>query len=211
MTMRSGVSALCALLTCGMAAQAAEPLVLDLEMDRDLLALEHHIDGFLFTPTMNFSPDLAGDLARRFHTDALKNHLAATAVVWIGGEIAGFATEQEAIVTDPATGRKAAESAWLITLTRPGQSGVLAVAQREDAAPIFALAQQVMGKPEGPWKDEFQRFLSTSGNYTVSLATQDLAAYQGGRFEEYNFLNPTDLAKYGRFRAKLQFVIYPAR
>lgn len=211
MTSKSGILALCALLASSAAARAAEPLVLDLEMDRDLLAMEHHIDGFLFTPTMNFSPDVAGDLARRFHVEPLKNHLAATAVVRIRGEIAGFATEQEAIVTDPATGRKAAESAWLITLTRPGVSGVLAVAQREDAAPIFALAQQVMAKPDGPWKDEFQRFLSTTGEYKVSMATQDLAAYRGGRFEEYNFINPADLAKLGRFRAKLQFVIHPAR
>lgn len=211
MAMRTEVISICALLAWGVAAQAAEPLVIDLEMDRDLLALEHHIDGFLFTPTMNFSQDVAGDLARRFHAEPLKNHLAATALVRIGGEIAGFATEQEAIVTDPATGRKAAESAWLITLTRPGARGVIAVAQREDAAPVFALAQKVMEKPDGPWKDEFQRFLSTSGEYEVSMATQELAAYRGGRFEEYNLLNPADLAKYGRFRARLQFVIHPAQ
>lgn len=210
MISKPGSLVLCALLACGSAAQAADKLVLDLDMDRDLLALEHNIDGFLFTPTMNFSQDLAGDLARRFRQEPLKNHLAATALVRIGGEIAGFATEQEAIITDPGTGRKAAESAWLITLTRPGASGVIAVTQREDAGPVFALAQQVAQNPGGEWKDEFQRFLSTSGTYKVQMATQDLAAYQGGRFEEYNFLNPADLAKYGRFRARLQFVIHPA-
>lgn len=210
MTTKRGLFALCALLACAAAAQAADKLVLDLELDRDLLALEHGIDGFLFTPTMNFSQDVPGDLARRFGAPALKNHLAASALVRIGEEVVGFATEQEAIVTDPATGGKAAESAWLITLTRPGLAGVLAVAQRENAGPVFSLAQKVMQDPKGKWEDGFQRFLSTSGTYKVQLATQDLAAYRGGRFEEYNFINPADFAKYGRFRARIQFVIYPA-
>ncbi len=43
----------------------------------------------------------------------------------------------------------------------------------------------------------------------MQIAVNDLAAYQGGRFEEYNFVNPVDFGKYQRFQVKIQFVIYP--
>ncbi len=200
---------ICAVLAASPPAQAAEKLVLDLDMDSDLLSLVHNIDGFLFTPTMNFSADVPGNLARAFLAEPLKNHLSATTLVKIDGKLAGFATEQEILVDDPATGHLIAESAWLITLNYPGATGFLAAKQTENAGPVFALVQQVMQNPGGPWEDRFQRFLSTTGTARVQIAVNDLAAYQGGRFEEYNFVNPADLGKYKRFRAKIQFVIYP--
>lgn len=199
-----------ALSTCTAGADAVEPLVLELEMDRDLISLTHHIDGFPFAPTMNFSPDVAGDLAQRFRIDTLHHHLAATALVRIDGEVAGFATEQESVQNDPDTGLPYAESAWLITLTHPRASGVIAVAQREDAGPVFALVHEVMAAPDRDWGEESHRFLSTDGETRVQLATGGLAPYQGGRFEEYNFVTPSDYKRYGRFRARIEFVIHPA-
>jgi hypothetical protein len=190
--------------------QAAEKLVLDLELDSDLISLAHHIDGFLFQPTMNFSASVAGNLSGRFKVEPLKNHLAATALVRMNGEIAGIATEQEALAVDHETGKPMAESAWLITLNHPGTTGVLAVVQQEDASPVFSLVSQVMQDPDADWEDEFQRFLSSSNAPSVHLATGDLSAYQGGRFEEYNFVNPADFRNFKLFRAKIQFVIYPA-
>ncbi len=188
---------------------AAENLVLDLDTDVDLVSMTHNIDGFLFKPTMNFSADIAGNLSTRFNDEHLKGYLAATAVVRLNGEVAGFATEQEVLTVDAESGHPMAKSAWLITLNYPGASGVLAATQEEDASPAFGLVTQVMQNPDGDWKDEFQRFLSSSNAPTVQLATGDLSAYQGGRFEEYNFVNPADFKNLQRFRAKIQFVIYP--
>ena len=190
-------------------AGAAEKLVMEMNMDEDLLTLTHNIDPFPFRQTMNFSPDLAGNLSDRIKVDSLKSHLAVTTLVRINGEIAGFATEQETVLTDPKTGAPYAESAWLFTLHHPRVSGFLAVKQRENAAPTFGLVQQVMANPDGNWNDEEHRFLSTDGVALVQLATDGLAPYQGGRFEEYNFVTTSDLKKYGRFRAKIEWIIYP--
>lgn len=190
--------------------QAAEKLVLDLDTDSDLVSMALNIEGFLFKPTMNFSADIAGNLSDRFKVGPLKNYLAATALVRINGEIAGVATEQEMLTVDQASGHPIAESAWLITLNYPGATGVLAVKQQEDATQTFGMVNQVMQNPDADWEDAFQRILSTSNAPTVQLATGDLSAYQGGLFEEYNFVNPADLKKFKRFRAKIQFVIYPA-
>jgi hypothetical protein len=200
---------LCAAFAAIAPAQAADKLVIDMDMDADLVSLAHNIDAFLFTPTMNFSADVPGNLAGRFVAEPLKNNLSATALVKINGKLAGYATEQEYLGTDPASGKLFAESAWLITLNYPGASGFIAVKQREDAAPVFGLVQRVMQNPAGPWEDRFQVFLSTTGTHRVSMATNDLAPYLGGRFEEYNVVNPADFAKYKRFRARIQFVIYP--
>ncbi len=189
--------------------QAADKLVLDLDMDTDLMSMSHHIDGFLFKPTMNFSANVGGNLSEIMKIDSLKNRLIATALVKINGEVAGVATEQEVLVFDDKTGEKRAESAWLIMLSYPGKSGFLAVKQQEDAAGVFAIVSKVMQNPDADWDDKFQRFLSTSNSPTVQLAVDDLAVYQGGRFEEYNFINPADIRNFGRFRAKIQFVIYP--
>jgi hypothetical protein len=103
-------------------ASAAEKLVLELDLDRDLLSLSHNIDRFPFAPTMNFSPDVAGNLSDPVKVEALQHHLLASSLVRIDGEIAGFATEQESVQTDPATGKLYAESAWLITLHHPRAS-----------------------------------------------------------------------------------------
>ena len=207
----SGIGALvlCAALIGGSPARAAEKLLIDMDLDADVVSLAHNIDAFLFSPTMNFSSDVPGNLSRRFVVDPLKNYLSATGVVTIDGKVAGFATEQEFITTDPATGQTMAESAWLISLAGPGRTGVMAVAQRESPTGVFGLIQRVTQNPGGPWDDKFQSFLSTSGTYRVALATQDLAPYLGGRFEEYNYVNPADLARYKRFRGRIEFVIYP--
>lgn len=201
---------LAALLLSALSVQAVEKLVLDLEMDSDLLSLTHNIDGFLFAPTMNFSPNRGGNISELFLVDSLKNNLVATVLVRIDGKIAGYATEQEVLATDSESGHPSAESAWLITLNYPGLTGVLAVTQQEDAGAVFGLVSQVMQNPDGQWEDEFRRFLSSSNSPTIQLATGDLAVYQDGRFEEYNYVNPADLKNYARFRARIQFVIYPA-
>lgn len=190
--------------------QAAEKLVLDLDMDTDLVSMAHNIEGFLFKPTMNFSADVAGNLSDRFNVEPLKNHLAATALVRINGKIAGFATEQEVLTVDQESGHPMAKSTWLITLNYPGATGVLAANQQENASQAFGLVNQVMQNPDADWENKFQRFLSSSNAPTVQLATGDLSAYLGGRFEEYNFVNPADFKNLKRFRAKIQFVIYPA-
>lgn len=190
-------------------AGAAETLVIDLEMDRDLISLAHNIDDFLFQPTLNFSTNVAGNRSAILGGETLKDHLAVTALVRIDGEVAGFATEQEVLLVDARTGAPYAESAWLITLERPGLRGVLAVTQREDPAGTFGLISEVLADPTGDWQDESQRFLSTSGETSVQHATGDLAPYRGGRFEEYNFVNPADLKNFGRFRGLIQFVIQP--
>jgi hypothetical protein len=189
---------------------AAEKLVLDLDSDSDLISMTHNIEGFLFKPTMNFSTDVAGNISDRFIKEPLKQHLAATALVRINGELAGFATEQELLTFDQESGRPMAESAWLITLNYPGATGVLAVNQREDASKAFGLVNQVMQDPGAGWEDKFQRFLSSSNAPRITMATGDLSAYLGGRFEEYNFVNPADFNNFKRFRGKIQFVIYPS-
>lgn len=190
------------------AARAAEPLVLDLDAEGDLLSLSHHIDQFLFAPTRNTAAGSDRDLNESMRVPEMKDYLAVTALVRIGGKVAGFATEQEVVRPDPATGMPVAESAWLITLNRPGLTGDIAVRQRENARGVMEVVQQVHGNPAGPWPDAWQRFLSTDGETRVQMATGDLARYQGGKFEEYNYLNAADPARFGHFRARIQFVIH---
>ena len=85
-------------------ASAAEKLVLEMNMDADLLSLSHNIDKFPFAPSMNFSPDVAGNLSDRMKVPSLQHHLVASALVRL-------CTEQESVQTDPATGKLYAESA----------------------------------------------------------------------------------------------------
>jgi hypothetical protein len=191
---------------------AAEKLVLDVNVDTDLLSMTHHIAPFPFQPTLNFALDQAGNLSERFRTDVLENHLATTALVRIDGEVAGFATEQELVGTDSETGKLRAESAWLFTLNHPRARGFLAVRQRENPTRTFAVIQQVLQNPDAPAADEEMRILSTDGDTFVQLATDGLSAYQGGRFEEYNIVNPAGIKRDKRPRGRiLEFVIYPAR
>jgi hypothetical protein len=190
---------------------AAEKLVLDVNIDTDLLSLSHHIEHFPFTPTMNFAPDQAGNLSDRIKVDTLKQYLVITVLVRIDGEIAGFATEQETLRTDPDTGAVFAESAWLMTLNHPRAQGFLSVMQREDPAQTFGLVQKVMAHPEAEFADEEHRFLSTAGDTFVQLASGGLSPYQGGRFEEYNIVNPAVIKRDKRPRGRIiEFVIYPA-
>jgi hypothetical protein len=191
-------------------AAADDRLVLDVDADRDLLSLTHNIDPFPFRPTMNFSPDLAGDLAGRMRVPELEHMLAVTVTVRIDGEIAGLATEQEIVVPDPAGGKPSVQSAWLIMLRHPKANGFLAVAQRENAGATFELIRKIGADPEAYANDhETRSFLSTDGPTYVSTAGGGLEAYRGGRFEEYNLVTPSDLARKGRFPARLRFVIYP--
>ena len=191
--------------------QAADKLVIDVNIDTDLLTLTHHIEGFPFRQTLNFALDQAGNLSERFRTDALRNQLATTMLVRIDGEIAGFATEQETIGQTSDTGKTYAESAWLITLNHPRARGVLAVRQRENPTQTFAVIQKVLQNPTAEAADEEIRILSTDGTTFVQMATDGLSAYQGGRFEEYNIVNPAGIRRDGRPRGRiLEFVIYPA-
>jgi hypothetical protein len=190
-------------------ALAADKLVLDLDLDQDLLSLSHNVDGFLFPVTRNYAESdeqVINDISVH---DVLKNHLIASALVRIDGKVVGMATEQELIYVDHDSGRPLANSMWLIRLNEPGLQGFLVVNQIEDAYDVFSMAEKVMQSPDQSWKDEMLLFLSTSGETRVQAAYGDLAAYQGGVFEEYNGLNPSDYARLNRFRARIQFVIYP--
>jgi hypothetical protein len=192
--------------------QAADKLVLDVDIDTDLLSLTHHIERFPFRPTLNFALDQAGNVSDRFATDVLKNHLATTVLVRIDGEVAGFATEQETVGQPSADGKLYAESAWLITLNHPRAKGMLAVRQRENPTRTFAVIKEALQNPAAGAADEELRILSTDGPTFVQMATDGLSAYQGGRFEEYNIVNPAGIKRDGRPRGRiLEFVIYPAK
>jgi hypothetical protein len=189
-------------------ASAAETLVLEVNLDPDLLSLVHQVDRLPFEPTMNSSLHVAGNLSDRMNVPTLHNNLVVSALVRIDGEIAGYATEHETVLTGPG-GHPYVESAWLITLNHPHGSGFLVVTQRENPAPIFALVPKVKENPNGDWNDEEQQFLATDGVTLVQVATGSVSQYQGGRFEEYDLLTPSDLKKFGRFRGKLKLLVYP--
>lgn len=188
---------------------AADKLVLNLDLDRDLMSMAHNVDNFLFSPTRNYMESGGRVINDISGIDVLKNHLVATALVRIDDKVVGMATEQELLYIDSDTGRKLANSMWLIRLNVPGLQGFLVVNQIEDAHDIFSMAQKVMQSPEQIWEDKMLLFLSTSGETRVQSAYGDLAIYQGGIFEEYNGLNPSDYAKFNRFRARIQFIVYP--
>jgi len=200
------VSAFAAIAVLPISAKA-EQLVLDLDMDDGLLYLAHNIENFLFDGTASYSEDIAGNLSRRIENETLSNYLVATALVSLDGEVIGMATEQEYVYIDEATGTPFAQSAWLISLNHPGLSGVLALQQTENAGPVFAAVGEVMSDPQREWPNQFNRYLSTHGDARVSTASGDLARFDGARFEEYNYINPADLANLGRFRGQIQFVI----
>lgn len=190
---------------------AKEKLILDMDLDADMLTLADNIDNFIFERTMSFSNQVAGDLNRRMLVEPLRNHVVVSFVVRIDGEIAGAATEQETVGMNPDTGDPFARSSWLITLNHPKAKGVIAVAQEENAKPVFSLIQQVNENPGKDWPDAFQRFLSTSSAAHVDMATHGLERYRGAKFEEYNYVNPADLKQFGRFRGKIQIVIETAK
>jgi len=190
-------------------AVAADRLVLDLDLDRGPLSMSHNVDGFLFAPTRNYADgddNVVNDMTVH---DALKDHLVVTAFVKIDDNVVGIATEQEYFLIDPDSGKLVANSMWLIRLNAPGLSGFLVVNQIESGDEIFSMVQRVMENPEGPWEDETKMYLSTSGDARVQQAWGDLVSYQGGKFEEYNGLNPSDYKKFNRFNPKIRFVIYP--
>lgn len=189
--------------------KADDKLVLDLELEEGLLSLTHHIENFLFDRTASYSKHLAGDLNERIKTDALKDYLVATALVKMNGKVIGLATEQEYVYFEAETGIPYAKSAWLITLNHPKMTGVFAVEQLENAAPVFGLVNEVVANPQKDWPDKFQRFLSTASDARISMTSEGLAKFKGAKFEEFNCVNPSDLGNLGRFRAKIQFVITP--
>jgi hypothetical protein len=182
-----------------------------LELEEGILSLTHHIENFLFDRTASYSKHLAGDLNERIKTDTLKDYLVATALVKMNGKVVGLATEQEYVYLEKATGMPLAKSAWLVSLNHPEMRGVFAVEQIENAAPIFGLVSEVQANPQKDWPDKFQRFLSTASDARISTASEGLARFKGAKFEEFNYLNPADLGNFGRFRAKIQFVITPSR
>ena len=185
----------------------SQTLVLELDADRDQLSLIHDVPGMPFAETMNFSPDLAGNLSDRFHHPNLKNHLVISALVYLDGEVAGFATEQEIVTGAKDSDKPSAESAWLITLNHKSHRGVVAVAQSEDASETIGFMAKIAADPNGNWSDQEKWFRSTVGEPTIQLATGTLARYKGGRFSEFNYVNAADLARYGRFRARIRFEI----
>ena len=185
----------------------SQTLVLELDADRDQLSLIHDVPGMPFAETMNFSPDLAGNLSDRFHHPNLKNHLVISALVYLDGEIAGFATEQEIVTGAKDSDKPSAESAWLITLNHKSHRGVVAVAQSEDASETIGFMAKIAADPNGNWSEQEKWFRSTVGEPTIQLATGTLARYKGGRFSEFNYVNAADLARYGRFRARIRFEI----
>lgn len=190
---------------------AREPLVLDIDMSTDMLSLADNIQNFFFDRTMSFSDMQAGDLNRRMLVDPLRDHLVVTFLVRIDGEVAGIATEQEIVSIDPESGEPVARSSWLFTLNHPKAKGVLAVTQEENAKQVANMIQQVEENRDKDWPDKYERFLSTSSDARVGVATEGLAQYQSAKFKEYNYLNPADLKNQGHFNGKLQFVIEPVK
>ena len=188
---------------------AEERLVLELDLERDLLSLSHNIDKFLFTPTLNYRAT-GGDNINNMQYEAMVNHLAATGLVRLNGEVVGTATEQEVVSHDETMGWRA-HSMWMFQLNHEDLKGFMVVEQHEDASGVSSLVQQVMENQTKDWPDQWQMFLSTIGNVKLQYASGDLIRFKGAKFEEYNGLNPADLKDYGRFRGKIRFVITPAR
>ena len=166
------------------ATSSAEQIVLDLDMDDGLLYMAHHIENFLFDGTASYSEDVAGNLSARIQTDTLKDHLVATALVTLDGEVVGMATEQESIYLDAATNTPYARSAWLVSLNHPEMSGIFAVEQTENAGPVFAAVGEVMADPERDWPNEFERFLSTAGDHRITTVSAGLASIQRSSSEK---------------------------
>ncbi len=191
----------------GPLAMADDKLVLVFDFD-DLLSLSHNIDGFLFTPTRNYQDEAEHNI-NDMSAPSLKNHLAVTGLVRMNGEVVGFVTEQEIIYEDEETKRHMAQSMWMFRINYPGLTGFMSVLQREDPHHIFSLVKEVTGNQEKRWEDKWQMFLSTAGETRIQFASGELSKFQGGLFEEYNGLNPADFARWGRFRARIKFVIHP--
>lgn len=187
---------------------AEDKLVLDLDLESDLLSLSHNIDNFLFAPTRNYQGDANKDINNMKYS-SLKDHLAATALVRLRGEVVGFATEQEIVYKDEGTQLPMASSMWMFRLNYPGLTGFMVVEQRENASAVFSLVHKVINNQEQEWQDGWQMFLSTVGETRIQYASGELSKYRDGQFEEYNGVNTGDFARLGRFRGKIQFVIYP--
>lgn len=198
------------LLVFNNASLAGEKLVLELDLETDLLSLSHNINNFLFAPTRNYRADGKQNI-NTMEYPSLKDHLAATGLVRMNGEVVGFATEQEIVYKDAGTDKPSANSMWMFRLNYPGLNGFIAVEQKEDASKVFSLAQEVINRQDKEWEDKQYMFLSTDGKTHIQYASGELAKYQGGVFEEYNALNPADFKQYGRFRAAIRFIIYQAK
>ncbi|NKB35561.1 MAG: hypothetical protein GKR93_00140 [Gammaproteobacteria bacterium] len=189
---------------------AQDKLILDLDLENDLLSLSHNIDKFLFTATRNYQAMGESDI-NNMNYHSLKNHLAATGLVRLNGEVIGTATEQEIVYEDKENGGWKAHSMWMFQLNHKGLTGFMAVEQREDASKVSNLVQQVMTNPGNQWDDIWQMFLSTDGETRMQYASGDLKKYQDGKFEEYNGINPADLKNFGKFRGRIQFIVFPAQ
>ena len=189
-------------------AMAGDKLVLEFDLENDVLSLSHNIDQFLFAPTRNYLGE-SGININDMSSPSLRDHLVATGLVRINNEVVGLVTEQEILYTDPETQKPMAESMWMFRLNTPGLTGFMSVLQKEDASKIFSLVQEVRDNQGKKWADAWQMFLTTAAKTRVQFASGELSKYQGGIFEEYNGLNPGDFTRLGRFRGRIQFVIYP--
>ena len=190
-------------------AYAAERLELEIDLERDLISLSHNIENFIFSPTRNYPAAGETNINQLQAYTNLNNHLAATVLVRMNGDVIGYATEQEILGIDPETQHLIANSMWMLTLNHPDLKGFLVVKQREDGSGIFALVNQVLENPDRVWEDKWQILLSTIGEVRVQFASGDLLPYQDGVFEEYNGINQADYAAYHRFRGKIRFIVYP--
>ena len=190
-------------------AQTDDKLILELDLETDGLSMSHYIDNFFFAPSENYAVGSDQNMNDMSYP-ALVNHLIATAMVRMNGEVIGVATEQEIVHFDETTGLPSANSAWLIKLNAPGLTGFIAVEQIEDASATGMLIGEVMADPQADWADTFQFVLSSVPGTHVQYASGDLAKYQGGIFEEYNAINQTDIKNFGRFRGRIRFEIYSA-
>ena len=188
---------------------AVEKLILEIDLERDLISLSHNIENFIFSPTRNYPAAGEININQLQGYPNLNNHLAATALVRLNGDVIGYATEQEILGIDPETQHPIADSMWMLTLNHPDLKGFLVVKQREDGSGIFALVNQVLENPDRVWEDKWQILLSTIGEAHVQFASGDLLPYQDGVFEEYNGINQADYAAYHRFRGKIRFIVYP--
>lgn len=186
---------------------ADEKLTLDIDLVNDSLSMSHNIENFFFQPTINTNPGSKLNI-NQMGFDPLRDHLVATALVRVDGQVVGVATETEIVYI--AEGDVKANSLWSIRLNAPGLTGFLAVEQWEDANEGAALQMAVFADPDKDWADEWLMVPTSVEGTVTHFASGDLSAFQGGRFQEYNGTNQADLKNFGAFRGRISIDLYPA-
>lgn len=183
-----------------------DKLVLEVDLENDALSLSHNIDDFFFTPTANYESGSKKNI-NNIKYAPLKDHLVATALVRMNGEVVGIATETEIVYLDDPKNLRA-HSMWSIKLNAPGLNGFISVEQMEDTSKGAALMGEVFQNPNKKWKDEWHMLPRSVKGTKVQHASGDLAEYNGGKFQEFNGTNQADLKKYGKFRGKISIEVY---